>query len=170
MRTMRRRCRETEVIFALLLLILASVMSVSANGADISGKTTFDGRFNTRCYAWAQDQQKELCEVSFFKLIATPEKYNHRMISVTGFIIKSFGGIVLFPTKERYDADVQIEGIELIGNLHIDKGLVKKINDGFFPVMVTGTFDATYLGADIHRLGAITDVISVTPVIHIPEK
>lgn len=157
-----------KTIFILTSIAFALCTSVNAKG--ISGKTTFDGRFNTECPVWGRDGKKELCEVSFFKLIAVPERYDKKMISLTGFIIKSFGRIVLFPNKMRYDANLQIEGVELVGKLDISRHLMRKIDKGFFPVMVTGTFDATYLGADVHKLGAITNVISIRPILHIPEK
>lgn len=170
MQNMQRRCRNIKGIMVSLLLVFLSSTSAAPIAGGSSRKTTFDGRFNTRCSAWGQDMRKELCVVSFIRLISVPEKYNHRMISVTGFIVKSFGRVVLFPNRERYEADIGIEGIELMGKLNMDKSLVGRLDDGVFPVMVTGTFDATYLGPDILRLGAITNIVGIRPVLQIPER
>ena len=65
---------------------------------------------------------------------------------------------------------MQLEGIELMGKLNMDKELVGKIDHGFFPVIVTGTFDATYLGPDTHRLGAMNDIKYIRSIVYIPEK
>lgn len=170
MQGMRRRSLSMKAVAISLGLILSPAASTWAGTGHTPGKMTADGRFNTRCFAWGQDIHKELCQVSFIRLVSFPEKYDQRMISVTGFVIKSFGRVVLFPSRERYEAGINIEGVELMGELNMDKSLVGRLEEGVFPVMVTGTFDATYSGSDILRLGAITHIIGVRPVLQIPEK
>ena len=103
----------------------------------------------------------EMCEVSFYRLLSVPERYNGRLITVTGFLVKAFGRPVLFPNRQSYEADLQYEGIELVGNFEVDPKLVEKMDVGLFPVTVVGKFDARYEGTDIQRLGAVRDIYSV---------
>lgn len=150
--------------FVLVLFFSKSVF------ASPPSESTFDGRFNSSCNAWLKEPRKRLCEVSFYRLISVPEKYNKKLIKLTGFLVNVFDRPVLFPNKSRYDADIQLEGIELVGNFKIDKNLYDKLDAGVFPVTVIGIFDATYEGADVVRLGAIKDVSSIIFREKIPER
>ena len=152
----------------LLSLAISTFFAGAINCKDFA-KTTFDGRFSSRCNPWLRDNRFEMCEVSFYRLLSTPEKYDGRLITVRGFLIKVFGRPVLFPDERSYDADLQYEGIELAGKFNADQKLVKKMDVGAFPVTVVGRFDAHYEGPDIERLGAIRNVYSVELRSKIPE-
>jgi hypothetical protein len=151
-----------------LPLVMSALVVGAIDGKDIA-KTTFDGRFNSRCNPWLRDSHLEMCEVSFYRLLATPEKYDGRIITVTGFLVRVFGRPVLFPDRQSYDADLQYEGVELVGKFDVDSKLAHNISEGIFPVTVVGRFDARYEGPDVERLGGICNIYSVEIRNKIPE-
>ncbi|WP_256644876.1 hypothetical protein [Thermomonas paludicola] len=153
-------------IFLLVLLAIGGARWIAKSDVPNS---THDGRFDTRCNPWGDDASREFCEISFYSLIARPEQYHGRMIGVTGFLVKDFGKFVLFPSREHYEAGINVEGIEVIGAVRRDKGgevttqppvIPQEISSlaqsgGVFPVYIVGLFDAKYLGTGSARLGAV---------------
>lgn len=140
-----------------------------ASPVGTNGTRTFDGRFGSKCLSWGRDTTKELCQVSFYKLLANPERYDGKMISVSGYLVRAFDRLVLFPNRERYEADAQIEGIEIDESGSLPDDLKSKIEGGAYPVTVLGSFDAKYVGADVPRLGLINHVVSISlPVLKKP--
>lgn len=154
----------------LFLMMVAFAFWAGDVAAKDAAKATFDGRFNSKCYGHTLGVSGEVCDVSFYRLLAFPEKYNNKYVRVTGFLVNVFGRTILFLDKSRFDADMQIEGIELKGKFDIEKDLLEKLDVGVFPVVVVGLFDATYEGPDVKRLGAISDIKSVSLVEKISEK
>jgi hypothetical protein len=134
--------------------------------SDLPEKTP-DGRFTSRCIAWGNDSNREFCKVSFYRLIATPEKYHGRLIGVVGFMITLFGEPVLFVNHDSYWANLDYEGVTLIG-ADIPNKLKAKIKNGVRPILVVGVFDANYIGTQIPRLGALRDIQIVTLLEHLP--
>lgn len=152
-----------RIILLIFLLILTPLLHAES-------KTTFDGRFGTPCTSWAKNPSKQICTISFYKLISSPEKYQSEVINITGFLVNVFGRPVLFPSRNSYDGDIQIEGIELVGKLSLSQVVKAHLSSGLFPVTVTGTFDAKYVGPDVPRLGALHDIASIKYAPRIPEK
>lgn len=140
--------------------LLAAFCLASVSAQDIP-KKSFDGRFGSRCFILDVRSGKEVCVIPFQRILATPERYHRKVISLTGFLVNSFGRAVLFPDSESYRSDMQLEGIELIGVFSLDKSVKAGMDKGVFPVTVVGVFDATYQGADIFRLGAMREISSV---------
>lgn len=151
-------------------IIILIWLSLLAPLAHAGSKTTFDGRFGTQCTSWAKNPSKQLCTISFYKLISSPEKYHGRLINITGFLVDVFGRPVLFPSKSSYEGDIQIEGVELAGELNLDPVVKAHLSSGLFPVTVTGVFDAKYVGPDVPRLGELHDIVSVKYAPRIPEN
>jgi hypothetical protein len=161
-----------QAFYGLLAIALACpALAVPQSTDQLSElpKTTHDGRFKTRCHAWGADTSKELCEPSFHRLLAEPEHYHGKMVGLTGFLVEEFGRLVLFPSRQGYEDNVDAEGIEVTGAIERDKNgavvtHVPSVPDeisaqagagGVRPVYVVGTFDAKYTGAGAPRSGAI---------------
>ena len=112
---------------------------------------TPDGRFGTACYGAPTE---EVCQASFYRLIARPDAYDGRVILVIGYLIYVFGEPTLFANRESYDSGVDVEGIRIFGDL--PPKIDHQAQTGVWPVAVIGTFDAKEMGAAIPKLGAIT--------------
>ena len=166
-KTLRTFNNASSLTFSALLCLL--LLARSAQATEAVGQPTFDGRFGSKCLAWERDNAREICQVSFFKLIATPESYDRKMIAVTGYLVKVFGRNVLFASKERFDADLQLEGIE-VDTSDLPKELEGEVAKGAYPVLVIGTFDARYVGADVPRLGIIRNAVSVQSLKGMPKS
>jgi hypothetical protein len=111
-------------VFKVLLLVVASALLVLGQGfpadaqsSNSGSKSTPDGRFNTACFPWGEDSSRELCRVSFYRLIASPERYDGKLIAVSGYLRRVFGRPVLFPGKSSFEASAQTEGLETYGLL-----------------------------------------------------
>jgi hypothetical protein len=118
--------------------------------------TSPDGRFNTLCDAPGTPAAAQICEVPFARLIATPERFDGRVVMVTGYLILSANALVLFPDKESFDASLDVEGIDLGAFAWKNRNKARR---GLWPVTVSGRFDARYLGAGgIPRLGRLTEI------------
>ncbi|WP_153022947.1 hypothetical protein [Rhodanobacter thiooxydans] len=150
-------------------ILLTFFLSVDIFAQDIP-KVSFDGRFGSQCIAFSRNSKEGVCIAPFQRVLVNPEKYNHKLISLTGFLVNSFGRPVLFPSSESYKSDMQFEGIELMGKLPLDKKVMDGMDKGVFPIRVVGIFDATYQGADVFRLGAIKNISSITLHQIIPER
>ncbi len=120
-------------LFGLLTLsaILLFQATDLAQSQALPTKTP-DGRFGTRCFDSDRDASHELCELSIYRLIAAPEKYNDRLVMVTGYLILVFGRPVLFPSRDSYESGVEVEGIRLF-DAKFPKDIAKKCKAGCGP-------------------------------------
>jgi hypothetical protein len=154
---------QPRAIPVLLVAVLASTPQLSA--ATPLFDRTPDGRFETHCrYASpGTGGPEELCEVSFYKLIATPEKFDGRRVALRAFLIDLNGEPTLFPSRESYDSGADVEGITLIGAT-LPPEVEASIKTGVWPVIVIGTFDARFMGHRSPRLGSVNVIrIAVGP-------
>ena len=155
--------KKTFLLAIILCGLIGSFSEVFASDSgvvkNLSSKTP-DGRFDSRCMSWGNDVTREFCTVSFYRLLAAPEKYHDRLIGVTGYLIKLYNRPVLFVNRSSYEAEADYEGIALI-DAKIPDEIKDKINDGVWPVLVIGVFDAKYTGIKIHRLGALRDIQNI---------
>jgi hypothetical protein len=122
---------------------------------------TPDGRFGTACYddpSWA----RELCQIPFARLLATPERFNGRLIAVTGYLRSVNGVLMLFPNRESFDAFAVVERVVIQGDIAAD--IQRDAQGGLWPVVCVGVFDARYTGTQLPALGALHDVQSVVKV------
>jgi hypothetical protein len=93
----------------LMLTLMIYVSSRAAEPGATPGNrtTTPDGRFNTPC-DWRGG--RELCIVSFYRLIANPERYHGKLIAVTGYLRMAAGNVVLFPNELSFTGEANGEG------------------------------------------------------------
>jgi len=132
--------------------------------SDLPLKTP-DGRFGTSCYVISGISKEELCEVPFARLLATPERYDGKIVRVTGYLINikssPYGSLMLFANKSSFDSGAEIEGI-ILRDGKIPKKMEKKINSGVWPVYVIGRFNAKYDNDDgVYRLGRMEEIIRI---------
>ena len=142
-------------------------VSAGSHAADAppEKQPTPDGRFGTQCYPWGANPSKGLCRVSFYRLIATPERYHNKPVAVTGYLRKVYGYPVLFPTESSFRASALSEGIALL-DASLPAEIQRNLESGVFPVMVVGTFDAKYVGGPaLPLLGAFTNVHNVDTIL-----
>jgi hypothetical protein len=90
--------------------------------------------------------------VSFYRLIAEPEKYDGRLVMIVGYLVDLFGAPVLFPNFSSFDSGSDVEGIELVGARFSPEILAAK-KKGVWPVYVVGIFDAKSTLSQFYRLG-----------------
>jgi len=128
---------------------------------------TVDGRFDTRCFSWGKDASRDFCETSFYRLLAAPEKYHGRLIGVIGFLVRVFDRPVLFVNRDSYEAGAEYEGVALV-DVEIPGDIKGRLDDGVWPVLVVGEFDAKYTGIQIPRLGALRKIQSVAVMKRLP--
>lgn len=48
-----------------------------------------------------------VCEISFYKLLATPKKYNNKYIAVIGYVAISNGRLAVYPTEMSYKLSIE---------------------------------------------------------------
>ena len=65
------------------VVMLAAAVVCRADGIEIS----VDGRFGSNCTGSGQSAGGELCEVSFYRLLAQPEQYHERRVLLRGHLI-----------------------------------------------------------------------------------
>jgi len=114
-----------------------------------------DGRFGTPCTSWVP-YGREMCQVSIYRLIATPERYDGKFVDIKGYLIDVGGGPMIFPSPDRLDVGVPGEAIEIVGKLPPE--VEAEVRNGIWPVFAVGTFDAKYPGSIGPVLGALRDV------------
>lgn len=158
-----KKLLRLAIIFCSLSGLLTEGFASEKDVVKTLPDKTPDGRFNSRCMSWGNEVSREFCTVSFYRLLATPEKYHDRLIAVTGYLIKLFNRPVLFVNRNSYEADADYEGIVLI-DAKIPDEIKSKMNEGVWPVVVVGVFDAKYTGAQVHRLGALRDIQNIALV------
>lgn len=145
----------TSKLLVSFLVLMCSSWWLEASERDL----TPDGRFDTRCLS-SDRAGEELCRVSFYKLIAVPEKYHGRLIAVVGYLRTSFGRPVLFVNRDSFESNADYEGVAITDG-DIPKEIKEKMDVGVWPVLVVGVFDARYAGIQNQRLGALRKVRNV---------
>lgn len=151
-------------LFASLILVcgvsVSSAREFTEKASD-STKPTVDGRFDTRCASSRTDASRELCYVSFYRLVASPERYHGKWVAVSGYLTQVSGRAVLFPNESSRKANALSEGIVLL-DAKIPRQIESRL-DGLVAVSVSGIFDARYEGWIAYPvLGALKDVVNVT--------
>ena len=138
--------------------VLVAGLVLFSTVLDAATEETHDGRFGTQC---AQSAFGNTCMLSFYRLLATPEKYHGKLVLVSGFFIK-VGGIepMLFPNRDSYNSGETLEGIYIIDG-SIPPDIAAHLKEGISPVWIIGVFDARFIGYDLRTLGALRNVKNI---------
>lgn len=145
-----------------LRICLTFLLAQGAAAAETSKSlpsATNDGRFGTRCY-WTFKSPGDLCETSFYAILASPEKFDERPILLVGYLALVDGQPVLFANKLSYESGSEGEGIALL-DAKLTPNLQKRASHGAWPVTVVGVFDAKFPGYVRPRLGAMREIRTV---------
>ena len=142
---------------ALLLSTIANAMDDGRRSNPFASRSD-DGRFGSVCAGASGVTDEPVCIVPFGRLIAVPERYDGKLISLIGFLVSSRGVPTLFPSSENYRAQTVYDNVYIGGD--IPRDIVQKLPQGIW-VSVVGKFDAKFSGQTMN-LGAIWHVASLT--------
>ena len=152
--------KKTSIALASVCLLLTAPVLVWAAAQkpkfDTRDGTTPDGRFGTRCTPWGPYPFREMCQVSFYRLLANPEQYDGRLVGLQGLLINALDQPMLFVNRQSYDTGNPGEGILVDGE--IPPEFKEFMGTGIFPAIVIGVFDAKYLGNGVPVLGALRKI------------
>lgn len=166
--------RTLEKLFFVFLVALgfiapAACLAGEPPSKNQSSSRTPDGRFNTLCLEGGRrGSWQELCSVSFYRLIAAPERYHERPVAVSGYLIRVFGSPLLFPSESSYNASALSEALEIM-DAEIPESVREHLDEGVPGVLVVGVFDAKYAGKGAWPLlAAIKQVYNVEQLLRLP--
>jgi len=93
--------------------------------------------------------------VSIVQLIATPEKYDRKVVQVRGFLRLEFEGNTIYLHEDDYRHGIGKNGLWIVRNEKIDEK-ADKLNMHY--VVLEGTFEASNEGHLGLNSGAITNI------------
>jgi hypothetical protein len=93
--------------------------------------------------------------VSIVQLIATPEKYDGKVVQVMGFLRLEFEGNAIYLHEDDYKHAITKNGLMVVSNAEID-AKADKLNLHY--VVLEGTFDANDHGNKGLNSGTITNI------------
>ncbi len=96
--------------------------------------------------------------VSIVQLIATPEKYDHKVVQVRGFLRLEFEGDAIYLHEDDYRHAIHNNGLMVVTNPKIDRE-ADELNLHY--VVLEGTFDADNHGNMGLNSGTITNITFV---------
>lgn len=152
---------KTSLVIATAMLALLVAWVVAGEKSAVTfnelGEKTPDGRFGTQC-AGITGKFRNVCDVSFYRLLAETERYHGRPVSLSGFLVEIDGDLVLFPNQESYVNGAHIDGVQLQGRGAEDSALKARAARGLKGATATGYFDAHFTGSGMWRSGALRNV------------
>lgn len=110
------------------------------------------------------------CEISFYKLLATPEKYDKQYIAVTGYVAISNGRLAVYPTEMSYSLSIEQDSFSIKTPMKEREVLANSLNRHY--ARIVGLFH--YQIIDDYRPGIgyiskIVDAHLVGPRPDVPE-
>ena len=93
--------------------------------------------------------------VSLIQLIANPEKYEHKLIAVTGFLQLEFESSRMYLGREDFQNQLVANSICIESNSAMDKE-ADKLNQTY--VVVFGTFSSSHCGTDNFKMGRVAHI------------
>lgn len=136
------------MIIALFLMFLRG--AASAASSDYSEQ---ECKFTVAPYS--------VCSISFYRLLAAPEKFDAKYIAVVGFFGIDNGRIAIFPAEMSYDLGIQQESFTISAGLERRIDLAEKYAGKY--VRIVGKFHFKIVG-DKPGIGFIRDVVDIFTV------
>lgn len=99
-------------------------------------------------------------QVSILQLIATPEKFDGKVVQVVGFLRLEFEGNILYLHEEDYKRGITKNGLWVTRNAKINEK-ADQLNIHY--VILIGTFDAGHKGHMSATSGTIINIIAADP-------
>lgn len=131
---MKRTCRRALTLLAVGLILMATLSRVPVSSAQNNS-------------------------VSIIQLIATPVKYDGKVVQVMGFLRLEFEGNVIYLHEDDYKHGISKNGLWIERNVKIDEK-AEELNMHY--VVIEGTFHATDRGHLGLNAGAISDITFAT--------
>lgn len=170
---------NTKISLCVILLLASFCLQAEPWKEVLSlPKETHDGRLNTSCPRDTKNVSLKACTPSFYRVLAAPEQYHGKIITLTGFLIREFDRYFLFPNKQSYENGQDVDSIEITGIVEskeegtfityvpeVPEKIKSQVDkDGLSAVLVSGIFDARYVGNSAPRAGVIRSTwIMYTP-------
>ena len=98
----------------------------------------------------------KICDISFARLIAQPEAYHGRVVSIVGFLAIDNGDLTLYASEGDYERQVDGASVRVLVPDPIGARSIQEKLYGY--VDVDGFFDANAFTSDHPRLGEITAI------------
>jgi len=80
-----------------------------------------------------------VCEISFYKLLATPEKYDKKYIAVIGYMAISNGRLAVYPTEMSYKLSIEQDSFSIKTPMKERQSLAGDLNRHY--VRIVGLFN-----------------------------
>lgn len=83
-----------------------------------------------------------MCDVSWYQLLAKPDAYEGKIVSVQGYLVSDFGDLLLYPDEASYRGGKETESLLLARPFHIPAAVIDQlgVGKGVYPVTVLGRF------------------------------
>jgi hypothetical protein len=97
------------------------------------------------------------CEISFYKLLATPKKYDKKYIAVTGYVAISNGRLAVYPTELSYRLSIEQDSFSIKISMKKREALAKDFNRHY--VRIVGLFNYEIVGDYKPGIGFISKLV-----------
>jgi hypothetical protein len=111
-----------------------------------------------------------VCEISFYKLLATPEKYDKKYIAVTGYVAISNGRLAVYPTEMSYKLSIEQDSFSIKTPMKERQSLADDLNRHY--VRIVGLFNYQIIDDFRPGIGYISKLVDahlVGPRSDVPE-
>lgn len=110
------------------------------------------------------------CEISFYKLLATPRKYDKKYIAVTGYVAISNGRLAVYSTELSYKLSIEQDSFSIAVPMKEREVLAKDLNRHY--ARIVGLFNYEIVDDYKPGIGYISKLIDahlVGPRPDVPE-
>lgn len=108
-----------------------------------------------------------VCEISFYKLLATPKKYDKRYVSVVGYVAISNGRLAVYPTKLSYELSIEQDSFSIEIPMKEREKLASSLNGHY--ARIVGLFNYQIIGDFNPGIGYISKLIDAHLVSRRPD-
>lgn len=120
-----------------------------------------------QCEQW---RALQACDVSWYRLLASPEAYRGKIVRLTGYLVSDFGDLIFYPDKANYEEASEIDSVVLERPFTISKAIADKAASGVSAVVVMGRFKpmdgVEHLA--VPRAGTIYDIQKIASSPRVP--
>lgn len=111
-----------------------------------------------------------VCEISFYKLLATPEKYDNKYIAVIGYMAISNGRLAVYPTEMSYKLSIEQDSFSIKTPMKERQSLADNLNRHY--VRIVGLFHYQIIDDWRSGIGYISKLVTaqrIDPRPDVPE-
>jgi hypothetical protein len=110
-----------------------------------------------------------VCEISFFKLLANPEKYDKKYISVKGYMAIDNGRLAVYPNDSSFSLDIAQDSFTISIPYSQKERLAHELNKN--NIRIVGLFNYSIIGdkPGFGYLSKLIDAHAIGPRPDVPE-